>query len=81
LKPNQPKKRMIVPNTPIGILWPGIAFADPSLLKRPMRGPRTTLLPEQRCRRPCEPHPNLQNQSCALPKPNVRPRFWSQPLP
>src|SRR5438105_13203956 len=32
LKPNQPKNRMIVPNTPIGMLWPGMVLALPSLL-------------------------------------------------
>ena len=42
LKPNQPKNRMIVPSTPIGKLWPGIALADPSLLNRPMRAPNTS---------------------------------------
>src|SRR5512139_2279572 len=41
LKPNQPKNKMMVPSTPIGMLWPGIAFADPSLLYRPMRAPNT----------------------------------------
>src|SRR6267142_1571391 len=41
LKPNHPKARMKQPSTPIGMLWPGIGFAEPSLLYLPMRGPRT----------------------------------------
>ncbi len=41
LKPNQPKARMKQPRTPIGMLWPGIGFAEPSLLYLPMRGPST----------------------------------------
>src|SRR5581483_6851672 len=36
LNPNQPKNKIIVPSTPSGMLCPGIGFAEPSLLKRPM---------------------------------------------
>src|SRR5204863_3371410 len=39
LNPNQPKARMNVPMMAIGMLWAGIAFAEPSLLYFPMRGP------------------------------------------
>jgi len=41
LKPNQPNARMKHPSTPIGMLWPGIGLAEPSLLYLPMRGPST----------------------------------------
>src|SRR2546430_3587334 len=40
LKPNHPKHRMKVPTRAIGMLWPGIALADPSGLYLPRRGPR-----------------------------------------
>src|SRR5437879_12945617 len=39
LKPNHPKARMKQPSTPIGMLWPGIGFAEPSLLYLPIRRP------------------------------------------
>ena len=41
LKPNQPKARMNVPSTTIGMLWPGIACGLP-LTYLPMRGPMTS---------------------------------------
>ena len=40
LNPNHPKARMNVPTNAIGMLWPGIAFAVPSRLYLPRRGPR-----------------------------------------
>ena len=41
LKPNQPNSRMNVPSMAIGMWWPGIGLAEPSLLNFPMRGPST----------------------------------------
>ena len=41
LKPNQPNSRMNVPSIAIGMWWPGIALALPSLSNLPMRGPST----------------------------------------
>ena len=41
LKPNQPNSRMNVPSIAIGMWWPGMALAVPSLLNLPMRGPST----------------------------------------
>ena len=81
LKPNQPKKRMIVPRMPIGMLWPGMALAVPFLLKRPMRGPMTmapasAVTPPIMCTTP-EP----AKSTAPLPQPMVRPRLASQPPP
>ena len=39
LNPNQPKARINVPTMAIGMLCPGIAFGDPSLLYFPILGP------------------------------------------
>src|SRR3989475_12692694 len=39
LKPNHPKHRMKVPTRAMGMLWPGIALADPAGLYLPRRGP------------------------------------------
>ena len=44
LNPNQPMRRMKQPMMAKGMLWPGMAFTEPSLLNLPMRGP-TTLAP------------------------------------
>ena len=41
LKPNQPNSRMKQPSIAIGMWWPGMVLADPSLLNLPMRGPST----------------------------------------
>ena len=41
LKPNQPKARMNVPASAIGMSWPGIGTDSPSLVYLPMRGPIT----------------------------------------
>src|SRR2546425_8574797 len=41
LNPNQPKARMKQPRAAIGMLWPGIGLAEPSLLYLPIRAPRT----------------------------------------
>ena len=43
LNPNEPNARIRVPSTTIGMLWPGIGFAEPSLywpIRGPARGPR-----------------------------------------
>src|SRR5215207_6842355 len=81
LKPNQPKNRMIVPSTPIGILWPGMVFALPSLLNLPIRGPSTIAIA-----RPTAPPvmwttPEPAKSTAPLPRPLDRPRLASQPPP
>src|SRR5262249_35476088 len=81
LKPNQPKNRMIVPSTPIGMLWPGMVLALPSLLNLPIRGPNTIATA-----RPTAPPvicttPEPAKSTAPLPRPIERPRLASQPPP
>src|SRR3954467_9597113 len=81
LNPNQPNDRISVPSTTIGMLCPGMALAEPSLLNLPIRGPRikapasavtppvmwTTLDPAK--------------SMWPLPSPKFVPRSASQPPP
>jgi hypothetical protein len=41
LKPYHPNHRMKTPSIPKGRLWPPMALAEPSALKRPYLGPRS----------------------------------------
>ena len=81
LNPNQPKNRMIVPRMPIGMLCPGIALAEPSLLKRPMRGPITMAPTSARLPPTMCTTPDPAKSTAPLPNPAMRPRFASQPPP
>src|SRR4051812_16795421 len=81
LKPNQPKKRMIVPNTPIGILWPGMVLALPSLLNLPIRGPSTIATASPPAPPVMWTTPEPAKSTAPLPRPTERPRLASQPPP
>src|SRR2546430_16637292 len=81
LKPNHPKARMKQPSTPIGMLWPGIGFAEPPLLYLPMRGPSTiapasAVTPPTMCTTedPAKP-------ACQCTSPTFLPACGSQPQP
>src|SRR5438876_10503458 len=81
LKPNHPKHRMNVPTSAMGRLWPGIAFADPSLLYLPRRGPRSqaptsAITPPVICTTD-EP----AKSTCPCPRPRFVPSGDSQPPP
>src|SRR5262245_40130189 len=75
LKPNQPKNKMIVPNTPSDWLCPGIALPEPALLNLPMRGPITSA-PARATQPPiiCT-GPEPAKSTAPLPNPSERPRF------
>src|SRR5439155_11699517 len=81
LKPNQPKNRMIVPSTPIGMLWPGIVFALPSLLNLPIRGPNTIAIASPTAPPVIWTTPEPAKSTEPLPSPTERPRLASQPPP
>ena len=68
LKPNQPKARMNVPSTTIGMLWPGIACGFP-LTYLPMRGPMT--MPPARAMMP--------PMACTTPEPAKSTAPWPSP--
>ena len=80
LKPNQPKARMNVPITTIGMLWPGKACGLP-LTYLPMRGPiarppARAMIPPMAC---TTPEPAKSTAPC--PKPQFLPAWASQPPP
>src|SRR3954463_12841943 len=81
LKPNQPKQRMNVPYIAIGMLCPGMAFAEPSALNFPRRAPSiqqvtTAMVPPVRWTTP-EP----AKSAYPLPRPAFAPSAESQPPP
>ena len=81
LKPNHPKARMNVPRTAIGMLWPGMALEEPSLLYLPMRGPSILaatieITPPVRCTTE-EP----AKSTWPWPRPKFAPSCESQPPP
>src|SRR5881396_2096933 len=69
------------PRTPIGMLWPGIGFAVPSLLYLPIRGPSTiapasAVTPPTMC---TTDEPAKSTWPC--PRPKFLPSWASQPPP
>ena len=73
LNPNQPSQRTNRPMTASDMLWPGMAFALPSLLYLPMRGPRM-IAPASAAQPPRE-------WTAVSPAKSMNPRSASQPPP
>src|SRR5262245_39011516 len=81
LQPNHPKHRMKEPRTPIGMLWPGIGFTEPSLLYLPMRGP-STIAPARAVTPPTMCTTDEPAKSTwPWPRPKFLPSWDSQPPP
>ena len=81
LKPNQPNARMKVPSSAIGMLCPGIAFALPSALYFPRRGPIS--FPATNASTPpvmCTTEDPAKS-TWPWPSPTFRPSAASQPFP
>ena len=73
LKPNQPSHSTNRPITARDILWPGMAWALPSLSYLPMRGPSSSA-PASAAQPPTE-------WTAASPAKSMKPRLDSQPPP
>ena len=81
LKPNQPNARMNVPIMAIGMWWPGMAFAVPSVLYLPRRGP-SIFAPTKAMTPPVmwtTEEPAKSTWPC--PRPKLLPSLASQPPP
>ena len=72
---------MMVPRMPMGMLWPGMVLAVPSLLNLPMRGPITNGAGQADRSTDHVHHAGTGKVHRAVAKPMVRPRLASQPPP
>src|SRR2546428_9222311 len=79
LNPNHPKARMNVPTNAIGMLWPGIAFAVPSRLYLPRRGPRRIAVTNAITPPVMRPTDDPAEATWPRPNPSVRPSMAGQP--